>query len=222
MPSGYQLSPDYVAAGYARPIGATPFRVPLVPAYAPCLGGNRFHGPPLAFSSCNPPQQTSGHLTVGNPNPTSPPANSVGSARYDVIVGNPATEANEADVRISMRLTDVRNANNLSDYTGQLQVNQGVRITDRHGGPSISETLQDTSFPITAPCAATAQHDDRRDVLGQLDLQRGRARRGGGGQARDLAARPDRGVRRRCGRARVDGPERGLRAPGRLHPLILN
>ena len=156
VPSGYQLSPDYVAAGYARPIGATPFRVPLVPAYAPCLGGNRFHGPPLAFSSCNPPQQSSGHLTVGNPNPTSPAANSVGAVRLDVVVGNPGTEANEADVRVAMSLTDVRNQNNLSDYTGQLQVNQGVRITDRHGGPSISETLQDTAFPMTAPCAATA------------------------------------------------------------------
>ena len=67
VPTGYQLSPDYVAAGYPRPKGATPFRVPLVPAYAQCTGGNRQHGPPLAFSSCNPPQQTSSQLTVGTP-----------------------------------------------------------------------------------------------------------------------------------------------------------
>ena len=53
-------------------------------------------------------------------------------------------------------MTDVRNKSDLSDYTGQLQVNQVVRITDRNGGPSISETMQDTPFPVTVPCAATA------------------------------------------------------------------
>ena len=52
-----------------RPIGATPFRVPLVPAYAQCVGGNRQHGPPMSFSSCAPPQQASGQLTVGTSQP---------------------------------------------------------------------------------------------------------------------------------------------------------
>ena len=41
--------------GYARSKGATPTRVALVPAYAPCTTPNRVHGPPLAFGSCNPP-----------------------------------------------------------------------------------------------------------------------------------------------------------------------
>ena len=55
------------APGFARPKGATPLRVSLVPAYEPCTSPNREHGPPLAFPSCGPPVQASDHLTVGTP-----------------------------------------------------------------------------------------------------------------------------------------------------------
>src|SRR4029077_7706140 len=44
-------------------------------------------------------------------------------------------------------------------YTGQLQADQTLRITDRlNGGPSPIETgtVQDSNFPVTVPCAATA------------------------------------------------------------------
>ncbi len=156
VPPGYQLSADYVAAGYPRPKGATPFYVSLVPAYAQCAGANRQHGPPLAFGSCNPPQQASSDLTVGTPDANGEFSNSIGAVRFGVTVGDPGTPESEADVRVTMSLTDVRNQSNLSDYTGQLQINPGVRITDRHGGPSASETMQDAVFPIVAPCAATA------------------------------------------------------------------
>ena len=53
--------------GYARPKGATPLRVPLVPAFQQCTAADRTHGPPLAFPSCASPAQTSGNLTVGTP-----------------------------------------------------------------------------------------------------------------------------------------------------------
>src|SRR5207253_8450882 len=56
------------AAGYARPKGATPLHVSLVPAFAACAPpGNRTHGAPLAYPSCAPPVQTSSFLTVGTP-----------------------------------------------------------------------------------------------------------------------------------------------------------
>ena len=55
------------APGFARPAGATPLRVPLVPAYEPCSSPSLNHGPPLAFPSCGPPVQASDHLTVGTP-----------------------------------------------------------------------------------------------------------------------------------------------------------
>ncbi len=147
IPTGYQLSQDYVATGYVRPKSASPFRVSLVPAFAPCTSANRQHGPPLNFASCNPPQQASSEVTVGTPNPTSPAANSVGFVRFKTLVG---------DVAMSMSMTDVRNKNDLSDYTGQLQVNPLVRITDRNDGPSMSETTQDSPFPVMVPCTLTA------------------------------------------------------------------
>ena len=37
-------------------------------------------------------------------------------------------------MRVAMSITDVRNKTDLSDYTGELQVNPGVRITDRNNG----------------------------------------------------------------------------------------
>ncbi len=68
-------------AGYPRPKAATPTSVPLVPAYEPCSSPNRQHAAPLTFGSCNPPAQTSGHLTVGTPDANGKPAVSVGSTR---------------------------------------------------------------------------------------------------------------------------------------------
>ena len=38
---------------YARPAGASPVRVSLVPAYEPCTSPNREHGPPLAHPACS-------------------------------------------------------------------------------------------------------------------------------------------------------------------------
>ena len=54
-------------------------------------------------------------------------------------------------------MTDVRRRSDLSDYTGELQATQALRITDRANGPSGADTgtLVDTSFPVTVPCTAT-------------------------------------------------------------------
>ncbi len=156
VPPGYQLSGDYVEPGYPRPKGATPFRVPLVPAYAQCAGGNRQHGPPLSFASCNPPQQTSGQLTVGTNDANGEAANSVGAVRFDVVVGNPATQQSEADVLMSVSITDVRRKADLLDYAGQLQLNTALRITDRNNGASETEAgTFETTLPLTVPCVAT-------------------------------------------------------------------
>ena len=61
----WQPLPVNTSNPHARPKGATPFRVPLVPAYAQCTAPNRTHGPPLAFPSCNPPAPGSSLLTIG-------------------------------------------------------------------------------------------------------------------------------------------------------------
>jgi muconolactone delta-isomerase len=136
-------------ASYARPKGATPLRVSLVPAYKPCTSADRQHGAPLSYGSCNPPSQASDQLTVGTPDANGQAARSIGSVRYDVMPG---------DVRIAVSITDVRNKGDLSDYTGQLQADQTLRITDLQNGPSQDEagTTQDIRFPVSVQCAASA------------------------------------------------------------------
>ena len=155
--------------GYARPKAAFPIEASLVPAYRQCFTPNREHGPPLGFLSCNPPVQTSGWLTVGTADSNGLPIRSIGKVKYQVLTGDPSTPADEADVRITFSMTDVRNKADLTDYTGEVQIGPGVdpggpslvRITDRFnaaafGGGSDPATVVDIPMPPTATCAATA------------------------------------------------------------------
>ena len=157
VPPGYQLSADYIASPYLRPTAASPMRISLVPAYAQCVTGNAQHGSPLASPSCTPPQQTSGELTVGTPGSSSPgAAKSSGYVRFGAIVGDPNVPASESDVAVTMSMTDVRNKDDLTDYTGEVQVNPRLRLTDRDNGPTSSATSADTPMPVAVPCSATA------------------------------------------------------------------
>jgi dipeptidyl aminopeptidase/acylaminoacyl peptidase len=152
--------PDWqpTSPSYARPKGATPMQVSLVPAYVVCASPNREHGPPLAFSSCSPPAQSSSHLTVGSPDANGQPAKSTGFVRAVVIAGNPATQTDEADVTLQLQVTDVRNIGDLEDYTGEVQVRTNLRLTDKLNTPAFSApgTVIDMPFTFTAGCAATA------------------------------------------------------------------
>jgi len=143
--------------GYARPRGASPLRVPLVPAYVACGSPNRTHAPPLAFGSCNPPQPQSSQLTVGTPDANGATANSIGSVRLTVLAGNPSTPADEADTRIATSLTDVRRSSDLTDHAGDVLVVIGYRLTDRVGSGSGDEpqTVQDSELEVVIPCAPT-------------------------------------------------------------------
>jgi WD40-like Beta Propeller Repeat len=154
--------------GYPRPAGASPLRVPLVPAYNACTAANRTHGPPLAFESCNPPLARSAVLTVETPDANGAPASMVGSVRYGVQTGNVSTPADEADVAIQVSVTDVRCAATstacpdgaLSDYTGKLlALTVSTRITDRSNvppGPNGVPGTGNTHFPIPLDCTPTA------------------------------------------------------------------
>ena len=159
--------------GYPRPKGATPLRASLVPAYNQCTSPNRMHGPPdlpggtNPDGSCNPPTQTSSQITVGSPDAGGGAANSLGSVKLSVINGNAATTADEADVRYTVSITDVRckpgagacgaaNAGGGADYSGQVRVQNGLRITDRYNGPSEVGVVQDTTFGVTVPCTVSA------------------------------------------------------------------
>src|SRR6185503_8720219 len=136
----------------------TPMYVSLVPAYAACTAPNRQHGAPLAVSSCNPPVQESAVATVGTLDANGNPAKSVGFAELRVKVGNPATPADEADVNLHVRMTDVRKPD-LTDYVGELAARPLLRITDKlnspHPGGPGAGTTEDTPFPFAVPCAVT-------------------------------------------------------------------
>jgi hypothetical protein len=153
-------------ATHPRPKGATPIRVSLVPAYNPCASPNRTHGPPLAFPSCNPPVQASSFLTVGTPDANGAPANSVGFVAVKV---NPASfdrvmiTGRVADVRCKPGTTACGNANagGGPDYTGELQGDATIRISDHFnavdpGGGTDPATVVEIPFPIGLYCANTA------------------------------------------------------------------
>ena len=143
--------------GFPRPKGATPTRVALVPAYNACTAPNRIHGPSLAFSSCNPPVRSSAVLTVGTPDANGFAANSQGSVKAEVITGNPATEADEADVGLTVSISDVRNHPSGTDYTGRVAVLANLQITDNANSDERPEpgTVQTTPFQFAVQCAAT-------------------------------------------------------------------
>lgn len=142
--------------GYARPKGATPTRVSLVPAYGVCGSPNRQHGPPLPFGSCNPPAQESAELTVGTPDTNGQPASMSGFVLYGAVVGDPHTPADEADIALRATITDVRVKGTLDDYAGAVQAQAIARLTDRNGDGSDPATVTNALFPLTMPCVPTA------------------------------------------------------------------
>jgi hypothetical protein len=162
---GAMVAAQIAGATHPRPKGASPLRVSLVPAYKQCTGtGNRTHGAPLAFPSCAPPVQASSYLTVGTPDANGAAANSIGSMTLKV-------QASTASALITGRITDVRcrpgtdssvcdspNGADGPDYSGQLQSNATIRISDHDNGPSLTEaaTVQDIPFPVNFNCVNTA------------------------------------------------------------------
>jgi hypothetical protein len=161
-----QLTPDdtdddqdlYVAkiadtAGYPRPKGATPMYLSLVPAAKPCSAPNRTHGPPLVFGSCNPVGPESPNLIAGVGDGNVALSKSVGSVGMRVLAGAPGGP-DDSDVELRFSLTNVMNISGLSDYTGELRAQVGVRLTDR--ASNIPATTQDFPFGFNVQCAATA------------------------------------------------------------------
>jgi hypothetical protein len=153
-------------ATHPRPKGATPIRMPLVPAYAACAAPNRQHGPPLAFASCNPPAQTSSQATVGTPDAFGGAANSTSYLLLRAMPGNfPPVDP---DMLIDSALNDVRcvptgarcgtaNASGPADYSGELRFSLTFRLTDHFngtapgGGPDPA-TVQDFTIEHSWAC----------------------------------------------------------------------
>jgi hypothetical protein len=148
--------------GYPRPRGASPLRIPLVPAFKQCTAPNRTHGPSLASPSCAPPVQVSNYLTVGTPDVNGKAANATGSIQFRAIAGNPSTTADEANLKLIASTTDVRRKSDLADYTGELQTWVRLRLTDRANADSPSRnaaTTDEIPFTFTVPCTPTTATD---------------------------------------------------------------
>jgi hypothetical protein len=108
---------------------------------------------------------------VGTPDANGAAANMTGFVKLDVkvgVVGPP----DDSDVNITANISDVRckagttacgnaNAADGADYTGQMQGNATIRITDHYnavapGGGTDAATVVDIPFPVPATCANTA------------------------------------------------------------------
>ena len=135
------VAAEFASATHPRPMGASPLRLSMVPAYNACAAPNRTHGPPLAFPSCNPPVQSSNALTIGSPDANGAAANSVGFIKIAVKVGVPGPPE-DSDVNLTANATDIRckagtaacgsaNAADGADYTGEL----AGQCPDPHHGP---------------------------------------------------------------------------------------
>ena len=145
------------AHGLPRPKGASPLRVPLVMSYERCISQNRTHGPPMAYPSCAPPAPTSLYATVGLPDDNYV-AQSTGFFSAVVRAGNPGTTADEADVHLTISISDVRRRfDEATDYDGDLMGSLPLRITDRTSGTAGPEaqTVVDIPFSFEFFCATT-------------------------------------------------------------------
>ena len=106
------------------------------------------------------PQQSSTQLTVGTPDANARMANSSGHVRLDVVVGDPATPADEADVRLEAVVHGRAKRRHAHGLHRHLSAAVGLRITDKDntphpGGPGAA-TVSDTSLAFPVPCAVTA------------------------------------------------------------------
>ena len=155
---------------YVRPKTASPVRVSLVPAYNQCTSPNRVHGPPDLpgngsdpDGSCNPPAQSSGNLTAGNPS-----TNFKASVKLKTV--GAAGGIDDSDVSVAVSITDVRcqtgvstcgpaNTPGAADYTGEVQASVDLRITDRYNGVAAGGGTDhgtgDKTFEMTVSCGAS-------------------------------------------------------------------
>ena len=152
--------PDWQPAfGHARPRGATPTTVKLVPAFEQCGSPNGNHGAPLSVPSCDPPVQASQFLTVGTADANGKAATSTGSVNLRVRSCPQCASPLPPDVLVDLSLTDVRNRFSLTDYTGELEGVLQVRVTDSYNGPPYDRSGTVPDFPLSFPISCTATDD---------------------------------------------------------------
>jgi hypothetical protein len=164
-------SPDWqpVTKNYARPQGATPVQLALVPAFKQCTTTNAKHKGALATKSCNPAIPESNYLTMGSPDFNGQAANAAGLIQMRSFCNGGAsgetppcltTPGDQLDGQITINQTDVRCIGTsgscpngaLSDYAGNLLLKLTARVTDRNSGGLGGATLLDVPVSTTFSC----------------------------------------------------------------------
>ena len=164
------VSAQLSSATHVRPKGGSPFFVPIVIAYKACTTPNSNHNGGVPGPSCAAPVgpvQESNFLTVGTPDAPGNGAGANAVASVKLVVKTTSPE----DVLITSNATDIRckpatsgtvcnspNSADGPDYSGQLQGNAQIRITDHWNGATGTDTatVADLPFPVNANCVNTA------------------------------------------------------------------
>jgi hypothetical protein len=149
--------------GYARPRGASPVNIRLVPAFEECRDATGAHGPPLASPSCSPPTQSSSFLTFDAPDrdvPYKGKPDGSGVVTMKVFCSDdsapPCAEpGDQQDILIDTSVSDVRCVAATSGcsapggtYDGELLGRVTLRITDRLNGPSGTSAGTVSDYPL--------------------------------------------------------------------------
>ena len=164
---GYGREPDWQpvhiarrASGYPRPKRASPIRVSLVQAFPRCgsqHGPHYQHGPPLAYPSCS--------IYLDSYLPRIGHNKMTGRVRLDAVRGSPRNSVDDADVEISIEITDVSctwtdcgpdDGTYPHDYARDLLAAFPLQITDRlNGAPPEDASATTVTGPLAflIPCA---------------------------------------------------------------------
>jgi hypothetical protein len=157
---------------HARPADGSPFRVPLVPSYKPCVAPTSVHVAPLAIPSCMFPALETPILTTGQFGAMNAFERfTVYCTDGSVPPCDPTDGQEEEDVDVEISISDVRCAvGGVSgcaapgaDYTGILFEQSTFRITDHANNgscanptgapPCVTATAIDANFSLPFSCA---------------------------------------------------------------------
>jgi hypothetical protein len=164
---------------YDHPSASSQLNVSLVPSFRQTIsatqcssrgGTNSTHGPPLSNASCNPPAFPAGTRAHFG-------ARSMGSVQLTALSGNLATTADEADVSVSVMLSDVHAGlptgvpydpvANGPDVTFAVK----LRISDLLNGAALRDpgTVQDLELQVPVSCTAGSSPGNDCDATTAAD-----------------------------------------------------
>jgi hypothetical protein len=164
--AAFDSDPDWQPLSYNHPKSTPALSVGLVPSFRQTISATQCaarggtagqHAAPYAVTSCDPPTPVPGTSAYFG-------SDSVGSATITPIAGDPITAADEADIGVSVSLTDIRFVLDGSDYFPNLKLLVRLRITDKGncsppgcGAPFYRPgTTSDVNLAVPFGCAATA------------------------------------------------------------------